>query len=209
MTDRTLSTWYNEKGELHREDGPAWIQNNHNGYIFEAWYKNGVYHRVGGPASIIRQNDRVTGETWYENGKLHRIDGPAVIRLDDIGIILEEVWFKNGKCHRIGGPASYKRNEGNEDDVVVFEKWYEDGELHRIGGPAVIQRDYEGDVIGKDYYLYGDWIEKSDHIRRLNIVKKFANTLKNKYRERLTLVLIDTDICNEINLYNIIAEYMI
>jgi hypothetical protein len=205
----TLLTWYNEKDQLHREDGPAWIQNNHDGHIFEVWYKNDIYHRIGAPASIIRRNDLVIGETWYENGELHRIGGPAVLRLDENGIVQEELWIENGKFHRIGGPASYKRNERTEDDVIMFEKWYEDGELHRIGGPAVIQKDYEGDVIGEDYFLYGDWIEKSDYIRRLSIVKRFANTLKNKYRTRLVSTLKKTDLCDESELYNIIAEYAI
>ena len=207
--DRTLSTWYNEERQLHREDGPAWIQNTHNGYIFEAWYTKDKYHRVGGPASIIRRNDLVIGETWYENGELHRIGGPAVLMLDENGNVREELWCEDGQLHRIGGPASYKRNERNIDEVVVFEKWYEHGELHRIGGPAVIQRDNEGDVVGKDYFLYGYWIEKFDYIRRMYLVKRFINTLKNKYRTRLTSALIETDACDEVNLYNIIAEYVI
>jgi hypothetical protein len=205
----TLSTWYNDKGQLHREDGPAWIQHNHDGHIFEAWYKNDIYHRVGAPASIIRRNDLVIGETWYENGELHRIGGPAVLMLDENGIVREELWVENGKRHRIGGPASYQRNERNEDEVNVFEKWYEDGELHRIGGPAVIQRDNEGDVIGEDYYLYGNWIEKTDYIRRLSIVKRFATTLKNKYRNRLVSALKTTNLFDEKYLCHEVAKYVI
>ena len=205
----TFSTWYNDEGQLHREDGPAWIQHNHDGHVFEAWYKNNIYHRVGAPASIIKRNDLVIGETWYENGELHRVGGPAVMMLDEKGIVREELWVEKGKLHRIGGPASSKRNERNGDEVNVFEKWFEDGEIHRIGGPAVIQRDNEGDVIGEDYYLYGNWIEKTDYIRRLSIVKRFTNTLKNKYRNRFTSALIESNLFDELYLCNEVAKYVI
>ncbi len=169
----TLSTWYNDKGQLHREDGPAWIQHNHDGYILELWYQNGRPHRV-----VQRHNDNVMEESWYKNGLNNRVVGAA-------------------------------RIERIENGVVVLEQWHEHGNRHRVGGPAVIQRNEDGNVIEEDYYLYGLWIEKADYIRRLNIIKRFANTLKNKYRNSLVSSLKETGICDEMNLYNIIAEYVI
>jgi hypothetical protein len=63
--------WYNSKGQLHREDGPA--AEGINGS--RLWYINGYAHREDGPA--IEWNGG--GKRWYINGKLHRLDGPAVI----------------------------------------------------------------------------------------------------------------------------------
>ena len=38
----------NQKGELHRDEGPAVIWRNGQ----QAWYRNGKYHREDGPAII-------------------------------------------------------------------------------------------------------------------------------------------------------------
>lgn len=48
--------YVNERGYLHREDGPAVeIPNRH-----KAWYINGELHREDGPAKIFSD-----GEGWY------------------------------------------------------------------------------------------------------------------------------------------------
>ncbi len=36
--------------EVHREDGPAYIFKENNGYECESWYFNGELHRLNGPA---------------------------------------------------------------------------------------------------------------------------------------------------------------
>jgi hypothetical protein len=51
----------NEKGELHRVDGPA--VEGAAGY--QAWYLNGKLHRVDGPAFVYTDGSRA----WYLNGK--------------------------------------------------------------------------------------------------------------------------------------------
>ena len=53
--------WYNEDGELHREDGPAF--EGANGTKF--WYLNGELHREDGPAVEYLDG---TKEYWL-NGK--------------------------------------------------------------------------------------------------------------------------------------------
>ena len=63
----------NEKGELHREDGPAYI----NSYGDQKWYQNGKLHRKEGPAMNKWNNSCKSGELWYQDGHLHRIEGPA------------------------------------------------------------------------------------------------------------------------------------
>ena len=76
--------WRNEKGQLHREDGPALITSRGDCH----WYINGELHRKDGPAL-----DRTNGnKEWYINGKLHREDGPAVEYTDG-----EKEWWVDGK----------------------------------------------------------------------------------------------------------------
>ena len=118
----TFSTWYNDKDQLHREDGPAWIQHNNDGHIYEVWYKNDMYHRIGAPASIIRRNGLVLGETWY---------------------------------------------------------------------------------------LYGEEMEEEQYKKVMRTCKRAIAKLKSRLRKTYVEILKDTDICDEINLYNIIADYVI
>lgn len=68
-TDGTRK-WYNTKGQLHREDGPAVEYPNGT----KSWYIGGKPHREDGPA-IEYPDGR---KRWYVRGELHREDGPAV-----------------------------------------------------------------------------------------------------------------------------------
>lgn len=54
------TSFYNEKGELHREDGPAIEYANGDKY----WYKNGQFHREDGPAIEYADGNKF----WYKNG---------------------------------------------------------------------------------------------------------------------------------------------
>jgi len=47
-------------GELHREDGPAYIYKNES----QEWFLNGVRHREDGPAIIYANGT----QAWYVNG---------------------------------------------------------------------------------------------------------------------------------------------
>jgi hypothetical protein len=76
--------WFNEKGQIHREDGPA--REYLNGP--KEWYKNGQLHRKDGPAVEYPDGYKV----WYKNEKLHREDGPAVEWANDF-----KAWYLNGK----------------------------------------------------------------------------------------------------------------
>ena len=58
--------WRNEKGEYHREDGPAFIYPN-GGCI---WYKNGKRHREDGPAVEYTEGYKA----WYVHGKFVKDD---------------------------------------------------------------------------------------------------------------------------------------
>jgi len=56
--------WYNDRGELHREDGPAieWVDGS------KEWYINDKFHREDGPAAEYVNG----GNRWYINDKLYR-----------------------------------------------------------------------------------------------------------------------------------------
>ena len=60
----------NDKGQLHREDGPAveWPEGT------KFWYRNGRLHREDGPAIHWETG----AQEWYLNGHRHRLDGPAI-----------------------------------------------------------------------------------------------------------------------------------
>jgi hypothetical protein len=75
--------WYNSKGQLHREDGPAAEAINGS----RLWYINGCTHREDGPAIEWCGGEK----RWYINGKLHRIDGPAIEMSHG-----DNSWYLNG-----------------------------------------------------------------------------------------------------------------
>jgi hypothetical protein len=101
----------NEKGEYHREDGPAYINGDK-----KVWYINGKLHREDGPAFI--DGDK---KAWFINGKMHREDGPAFINRD------YKSWYINDKRHREDGPAIINgdRKEWWINDIKRNEEWIE------------------------------------------------------------------------------------
>ncbi len=109
--------------KLHRNDGPANIDENGNQY----WYQNDQVHRDNGPAEVYASGTLI----WCQHGQYHRHDGPAMISVN--GGYYE--WYYNGKRHRIGGPASI-----HADGCYL---WYQHGQLHREDGPAIIWEDGE------------------------------------------------------------------
>ena len=58
----------NEKGRLHREDGPAEIYPSGNKY----WYKNGKVHREDGPAGFWQDEKEIF---WVLNGGNYSFEG--------------------------------------------------------------------------------------------------------------------------------------
>ena len=76
--------YYNEQGQLHREDGPARVYADGT----KAWWINGLRHKEDGPAVEYADGTKY----WYLNGKRHREDGPAVEWSDGT-----KVWYLNDK----------------------------------------------------------------------------------------------------------------
>jgi|ERR1700691_1204999 len=93
-------------GELHREDGPAFIYPN--GDIY--YYLKGFLHRRDGPA-IIRADGTLE---YFLNGLRHREDGPSCINYDG-----SFEYCLNGKLHREDGPAICSGN---------IKQWFIKGE---------------------------------------------------------------------------------
>jgi hypothetical protein len=151
--------YINEKGQLHREDGPARFGEN-----YEFWYINGKLHREDGPAYINGYK-----KIWYINGKRHCEDGPAFIYRD------LKAWYINDKRHREDGPAFIFRDR---------KEWWIHGKLHREDGPAVINGDLKdwwyiielNIKIKKDCELW--WINNIE--RNEEWVKKYLK-IKNKH----------------------------
>jgi hypothetical protein len=91
----------NDKGELHREYGPAIEETNGTKW----WYINGERHRTDGPAIEWDNGDK----EWFINGERHREDGPAVETVDGY-----KSWFSKGKRHREDGPTIEYANGDKE-----------------------------------------------------------------------------------------------
>lgn len=89
--------WYDDRGQLHRTDGPASITL----VGTEIYYWHGKKHRVDGPAIINLDGD----QWWWNHGVIHRADGPAITRPDGY-----TEWVLNGIRHRVDGPALTQSN---------------------------------------------------------------------------------------------------
>jgi hypothetical protein len=100
--------WHNEKGELHRVDGPACEYASGT----KCWYLNGQLHRVDGPAIERANGDK----EWWLNGRLHRVNGPAIEHVNGV-----KEWWLNGKRHRVDGPAIEWADSGPNE-------WYLNGQ---------------------------------------------------------------------------------
>jgi hypothetical protein len=90
------TSWYNEKGQVHREDGPAFELADGTKY----WYRNNQYHREDGPAIEYADGSK----HWFRNGQFHREDGPAVEYADG-----SKSWYLDGK--KLTEKEFLKRNQ--------------------------------------------------------------------------------------------------
>jgi len=163
-------SWY-KNGELHHEDGPAYIEL---GGVRQ-WYQYGLKHRLDGPA-VIHGED--SSEYWihgifygtkksfkrarkiFKNEAFYYIDpsGNDQWIMDGIVTTIEdkEYWIKDGKLHRDDGPAiitSYNH-----------KVWIQNGKLHRLDGPAI--EWWDGN---ESFYIEGKEIAKKKFKKKLKI----------------------------------------
>jgi len=156
--------WYNDRNELHREDGPAieWFEGS------KEWWINHKRHREDGPA--IENSDG--GKWWYINHIRHREDGPAFEHANG-----GKMWYINDELHREDGPA-IERADGTK-------VWYINGKLHREDGPA-----YEWADGSKEWFINGEYYKSiPEWAAALFEYKGWTReALKNKGRDYNTLL---------------------
>ncbi len=124
--------WFDEKGELHRENGPAHIRYYKNKKKHsETWYKHGLEHRQNDlPAGIIwNLKGKKVAETWQINGEEHRDDNPSYILYHvRSGLKVKETWCKHGLEHRETGPAIITYTSKGKNNHY---EWWKNGKRER------------------------------------------------------------------------------
>lgn len=134
---KAVETYYILNGELHYEDGPAFVHKEYNGSRIECgkeqYFKYGLMHRADGPAeseyTFNKKKKIPISEKYFMNGKLHRIGGPADICYED-GSITYCNFHKDGKLHNENGPAKYYHGYGVpsysfalDDKILLYEDY--------------------------------------------------------------------------------------
>lgn len=140
-------TWYNESNQIHKVNGPAYVEYNKNNTIkILAWFQDGKKHKEDGPAFIYYKNGIEYCTEWYQLGLRHRTDGPAYIRCNSEAKyeIKYEAWFIQGQRHRTDGSAYIIKYLPRFDSrKMLQEYWFYEGNLHREKGPNAIIHDSE------------------------------------------------------------------
>ena len=149
----------NEKGELHRTDGPA--VEYADGY--RAWYLNGKLHRVDGPA-IERANG---SREWYLNGRLHRDDGPAIERPDGT-----RAWWVDGEFIRSEKPIPVSALDVNKERGDTTAKGARVAGLEGYTTSGLIEE------LGRREYPFG-----IDLIRELEITKSELEKARKQFMQ--------------------------
>lgn len=150
--------YYDEKGRLHRDDGPAFVRQDGTGWVRE-WFQHGQLHRNDGPAKIFYDKDgNITLEAYYLNGKQHRLDAPAEYRYK-AGVLIYEGWFQNDRVHREDGPAwtnfTIVGLPGEKVSDLHSQSWYLFGVMHREDGPARITYDRDAKTLAEEWWQKG------------------------------------------------------
>ena len=160
-----MTRYTDEQGHLHREDGPAYVEDGEGEYREEWKISPGVYHRVGGPALIqINYPDLRTiswGEfknpshnddgkycPWHEN----KFDGRQEVQYHQSST---KTWCRNGRPYRENGLPDAIQDTGiytvsmisplliPTKATFIRERTYswhnEKGRLDRTNGPAVVR----------------------------------------------------------------------
>jgi antitoxin component YwqK of YwqJK toxin-antitoxin module len=126
-TGQTIIEYLNEKGIVHREDGPA--------------------RTILGPDNLF-----IEKQEYLIDGRLHRDDGPALLWFYPDGQIEFQAYFLNGFFHRESGPAEVSYYPTGQVDM---ERYLINNMLHREDGPAYISYDKNGSVMRSVSCLWG------------------------------------------------------
>lgn len=93
--------WFNDDGELHRLDGPAFVGSDGS----KSWWLHGKCHRLNNPALIFTSGSK----SYYQNGVLHRLDGPAMELSNG-----DAEWYSGGIC------ITYEVTEWMEEQNIIY-----------------------------------------------------------------------------------------
>ena len=110
-------TYVNDKGLIHREDGPAYFYYTEDGNLkFQAYYINGKRHRTDGPAEIsyYEGTNIINYQCWRKNDNQYREDGPAYIEYYPDGTKSEEVYLKDWMYYNYAGPTIIRYNKNGK-----------------------------------------------------------------------------------------------
>jgi len=82
LPDGTRNEEYYERGQTHREGGPAVVETRSDGYRREEYYERDQMHREGGPAVIYRDaaTGTVTLAKFFRRGRVQPKIGPRLKR---------------------------------------------------------------------------------------------------------------------------------
>lgn len=96
-----------EARDLHSyRDNPAQVVTGADGVLKrKVWFNKGQVHREGGPAVLTYTAGQLVREDWYHANERHRVDGPATTTYNIDGEISKLIWCWNGKYHRTDGPG--------------------------------------------------------------------------------------------------------
>jgi hypothetical protein len=102
-----MKEYRNDKGQLHRLDGPAFIWSDGSQW----WWVDGKCHRTDGPAIVMADGD----QEWWVDGKPHRLDGPARIWADG-----RQAWWVDGRL--VKNQEQFKKLSGCSDEFLMILK---------------------------------------------------------------------------------------
>jgi len=165
-------TFRNLRSEIHRDDGPAWIEYFENGLIKrEKYYVNGVLSRDGGlPAWLdYSYKGHLIEKICYLNGKI--TDGLSKVSYYEDGSVSSEFNYENGELSSTVGPAVIHYSA---DGNVSSSYWYLDGKLHREDGPAIVVY-HSGTKITSEHHFFIDNYRSFDLNTGANIIKYDLN----------------------------------
>ena len=104
----TTTKWFNEAGQFHRIEGPAYEGADGTKW----WYLNGERHRTDGPTCEWADGSKL----WYLNGKLHREGGPAIEDADG-----SKAWYLNNKSYTEAGYNAEMQKRGSTCNGKIVE----------------------------------------------------------------------------------------
>lgn len=130
---RKIEEWFNEAGELHREnDLPALIIHNSHGIFRKEWYLNGSLQFNRASVIEYENNGTVSKEFWFNENGCH------VIYYYPNGNKFVEYW--NNINHDYMSEVYLSRGYHRDNDLPAYIEWDENGVLRK-------EKWYENDIL--------------------------------------------------------------